>query len=275
MFLTPFTSLTWAFQLHYYLCFRTRSRRPHFRNNAASTTLSQVAAEICERHDYRLLEHNIYADEMRCLLSLKPNQAVAKVLQTIKANSSRECSAALGLKAPVWERGYLARSAGRMKISAVRRYLEQQANHHGYSNRVVPPVYRYRAPQPVILKSAHGMFDLTHHVVFATRYRRGLFTSSVGEALSRYWLGVASKREFAIDQISLVPDHVHAIVRIVPKMSIEECVLSLMNNAQHFMGKNYPELLIESGLDQLWESSAYAGTCGEVTTALLKKWLSS
>lgn len=119
------------------------------------------------------------------------------------------------------------------------------------------------------------MFDLTHHVVFATHYRRGLFTSSVGEALCHYWLRVAFQRGFAIDQMTIVPDHVHAIVRIVPKMSIEECVLSLMNNAQHFMCKHYPQLLIETGLDQLWESSAYVGTCGEVTTALLKTWLRS
>jgi putative transposase len=275
MFLTPLSSLTWAYQLHYYLCFRTRSRRPYFITDGASAALRGITAEICERHDYHLLEQDTYADEIRCLLSLRPDQSVAKVIQTIKANSSRECGASLGLIAPVWERGYLARSTGRMKISAVRRYLEQQATHHGYANRVLPPVYRYRAEQPVVLKAAHGIFDLTHHVVFATRYRQGVFTSTIGEALSRYWLHVASKREFAIDQISLVPDHVHAIVRIVPKMSIEECVLSLMNNGQHFMGEHYPELLIETGLDQLWEPSAYAGTCGEVTTALLKSWLRS
>jgi putative transposase len=237
--------------------------------------LSRITAEICERHDYRLLEKDIYANEIRCLLSLKPHESVAKVIQTIKANSSRECGDSLGLIAPVWERGYLARSTGRMKISAVRHYLEQQATHHGYASRVLPPVYRYSSAQPVVLKAAHGMFDLTHHVVFATRYRRGVFTSTVGEALSDYWLGVASKREFAIDQVSLVPDHVHAIVRIVPKMSIEECVLSLMNNGQHFIAKHYPQLFVETGLDQLWESSAYAGTCGEVATALLKTWLRS
>jgi putative transposase len=237
--------------------------------------LSRITAEICERHDYRLLEKDIYANEIRCLLSLKPHESVAKVIQTIKANSSRECGDSLGLIAPVWERGYLARSTGRMKISAVRHYLEQQATHHGYASRVLPPVYRYSSAQPVVLKAAHGMFDLTHHVVFATRYRRGVFTSTVGEAPSDYWLRVASKREFAIDQVSLVPDHVHAIVRIVPKMSIEECVLSLMNNGQHFIAKHYPQLFVETGLDQLWESSAYAGTCGEVATALLKTWLRS
>ena len=67
----------------------------------------------------------------------------------------------------------------------------------------------------------------------------------------------------------------HLIVRIVPKMSIEEVALLLLNNGQHFIGKNYPDLLIENGLTQLWNDSAYAGTCGQTTTALLMKWLES
>ena len=82
-------------------------------------------------------------------------------------------------------------------------------------------------------------------------------------------------RAFAIDQISVVPDHVHLLVRIMPRMSIQECALLLMNNGQHFIGKNYPQVLVEAGINQLWEASAYAGTCGELTTALLKAWLST
>ena len=69
-----------------------------------------------------------------------------------------------------------------------------------------------------------------------------------------------------------LPDHVHLLLCIVPKMSIEECVLLLMNNGQHFIWRNFPEVLIGLGLNQLWEPSAYAGTCGEFTTALLKTW---
>ena len=64
-------------------------------------------------------------------------------------------------------------------------------------------------------------------------------------------------------------------VRIVPKMSIEEVALTLMNNGQYFIGERYPELLIERGMTRLWNPSAYAGTCGETTTALIMKWLRS
>ena len=48
-----------------------------------------------------------------------------------------------------------------------------------------------------------------------------------------------------------------------------------MNNGQHFVGTRYPERLIEAKVDQLWQASAYAGTCGELSTALLKSFLES
>ena len=162
-----------------------------------------------------------------------------------------------------------------MRIAAVRQYLEQQAEHHGYASRLLPPVYSYRATSPIILQAPHAVFDMSHHLVFSTYHRKGVFTSNLGEALSKYWLNVACKRGFAIDQISVVPDHIHLLIRNVPKMSIETCVLMLLNNAQHFVGQRFPNTLIEAGLDRLWQPSAYAGTCGQVSTALIKKWLSA
>jgi REP-associated tyrosine transposase len=162
-----------------------------------------------------------------------------------------------------------------VRISAVRGYLEKQASHHGYANRPRPPVYKYRTTLPVTLSAAHASFDLTHHLVFSTYHRKGVFTAATGEALTRYWLKVAAKREFAIDQISIVPDHLHLIVRIAPKMSIEEVALLLLNNGQYYISQKNPQVLIENGMNQLWNASAYAGTCGEMTTALIMKWLES
>jgi len=162
-----------------------------------------------------------------------------------------------------------------VRLQAVRHYLQQQSAHHGYDRRVLPPVYRYRAESRTVLSSPHAVFDLSHHLVLGTSCRKGVFTSEVGAELVDYWLRVAAKHEFAIDQVTVVPDHIHSIVRIKPKMSIEECALSLMNNGQHFMARRYGELLVAVGLNELWQSSAYAGTCGDYTSALIKSWLSS
>jgi putative transposase len=273
MNLTPFKSLTWAYQLHYYLCFRTHRRRQCFLSQ--ESFLKDLITEICERHEYHLLECQPHPDQLRSLVSLRPSQCVAKTIQTIKTNSSREWSRRFDLQPPLWARGYLARSVGQVRMNAVREYLDQQSSHHGYDSRLLPPVYRYRAKETVSLTARHASFDLNHHLVLSTCQRKGIFNSSLGRVLSEYWLRVAAKHTFAIDQISIVPDHIHMIVRIVPSMSIEECALLLMNNGQHFVWKEYPQVFIEAGINQLWQPSAYAGTCGEYTTGLIQKWLSS
>jgi putative transposase len=267
MVLTPFKTLTWAYQLHYYLCFRTHRRRQSL--TSIEPVLKSLIHEICDRHDYHLLACKSYPAQLRILVSLRPNQSVAKVIQTIKTNTSRESK----IRARLWARGYLAQSVGQVRISAVREYLVKQAAHHGYDSRWLPPVYRYRAVRPIELTASHAVFDLSHHLVLSTRWRKGIFSSGVGRALTNYWLRVAAKRRFAIDQLSTVPDHIHLIVRVVPSISIEECALSLMNNGQYFMAKNYPQLLVQARVDQLWQASAYAGTCGNYTTGLMQKWL--
>lgn len=275
MNLTPLMTLTWAYQLHYYLCFRTHRRWPLFSSEPCVDLLSELIQEISANHDYHVLEQNSYPNQLRCLLSLQPSQTVAKAVQVLKANSSRELHRSFNLSVPVWAVGYLARSSGAVRISAVREYLDKQPRHHGYESRVLPPVYRYRAPQPQALSAQHAAFELSHHLVLSTQRRKGVFGANIGQALTEYWLGVAAKREFALDQISIVPDHIHLIVRIVPKMSIEQVALLLMNNGQYFIGKRYPELLVQLGMTQLWNPSAYAGTSGEITTGLIMKWLQS
>jgi putative transposase len=272
--LEPLTSTSWAWQLHYYLCFRTRRRRRHFNAPAHVDLLSATLSEICERHDYHLLRAKVYPDHLRCLLSLRPAQSISTVIQKLKANSARLCGPALSVMPPLWERGHLARSVGRVRLAAVKQYLERQAAHHGYAQRRLPPVFQYRAEQPSVLTAAHASFELNHHLVLATRYRKGVFDSALGQALSRYWLRVASKRGFAIDRISVVPDHIHLVVRTAPKMSIEECALSLLNNGQYFVGRHAGAALVRAGIESLWQATAYAGTTGEVTTALVKKFLS-
>ena len=106
MHLDPLVTLAWAYQLHYYLCFRTRSRKPLI---TANDQLTATIGEICQRHDYHLLRAKVYPDHLRCLLSLRPTQKISDVIRTLKANSSPEPR--------FWERGYLARSVGHVRIA--------------------------------------------------------------------------------------------------------------------------------------------------------------
>lgn len=229
--------------------------------------------ELCDLNEIHLIERDHQPTHTQLILSLHPRQSIAESLKRLKGRSSAALCPEFGIAPPLWARGYLARSVGRVRLGAVKHYLDGQAEHHGYSKRIRPPVFRFRAAQPKSLSTAHAIFDLSHHVVLATEFRHGVFQSKTGAALVGYWLNVADYYEFAIDQATVVPDHVHLIIRITPKLSIEKVVMSLMNNGQYFMAKHFASELIEAGINQLWQPSAYVGTCGELTTALLKAFL--
>ncbi|MBZ5554836.1 MAG: IS200/IS605 family transposase [Acidobacteriia bacterium] len=264
-----YESLNWAYQLHYYICFRSHRRKALFTSSMLLERLSARLLEICQKHGYHLFESKWCSKQVRLVVSLRPDQAISRVIQTLKTNLASVC----GLESPVWARGFLAKSTGRVNRETVRHYLMAQTAHHRYADRLLPPVFRYRNQDRRPLRSAHAFFDLSHHVVLATQFRRAVFDAATARELGSYWLGVAEKRGFAIDQMSILPDHGHLLMRIVPQASVESCVLALMNNGQYFMAKHFPEILVRAGMDRLWESSAYAGTCGEFTTALMRTFL--
>ncbi|HSE32671.1 MAG TPA: IS200/IS605 family transposase [Pyrinomonadaceae bacterium] len=273
MFLTPYTHVEWAYQLHYHLCFRTHRRREFFKTGTEK--LSDTLNQLYTLHGYHGLEMKLRAADVQLLLSLKPEHAISDVLKKIKGESSALLCASMEIEPPLWARGYLARTSGKVRSAAVKSYLEKQAQHHGYDLRPLPPVFRFRNFDPPQFSVAHAVFDLKYHLVVATKFRQCIFDSRLGGALVEYWLKVAEKREFALDQATVLPDHVHMVVRTTPKMSIGECGLLLMNNGQYFVGKYWPSRLIQAGIDQLWQPSGYAGSCGELPTALLKSFLAS
>ncbi len=273
MQLEPLKEISWAYQLHYHICFRTHRRKTVFDDQPRIAALSQALTELCDINDFHLLQKNYEPEHVQLVLSLRPSQLISDALKRLKGRSSAAICQGFAFTPPLWARGYLARSVGRVRVQAVKRYLTSQSEHHGYSERALPPVFRFKATEPEVLATAHSSFDLTHHFVLATKFRRGVFGSTTGEALVNYWIKVAARRGFAIDQVTVLPDHVHLLVRITPKISVEQVALSLMNNSQYYVAKHFPLTLVEGKIDQLWQPSAYVGTCGELTTALLKAFL--
>jgi putative transposase len=273
--IAPFTTLNWAYQLHYYLCFRTHHVLKTFSNTGVQNSLSESITEICQHHQYHELKSKVFPDHFRLVLSLRPGDVISKVVGTLKSNSARALATQSEIEAPVWGRGYLARSVGLVRVGPVKKYIERQAEHHGYSTRKLPPVYRFRAETAIDLKTQHAVTDLRYHLVFATKWRKGVFGSDLGKRLCAYWLRVAEKHHFAIDRCTFLPDHVHLMVRTAPEVSIEQCALSLLNNGQHYVALHAPELLVQTGIDQLWQGSAYAGTSGEYSTGMMTLFLSN
>lgn len=275
-----FTVLDSAYQLHYYLGFRTYFRKPLFPTNKEHELIKTVLDDVCLRENYHLLDTNIDKDHLRLLLSLKPDQRVSRAIQMLKGNISREfgltCKEQLALHraSRLWAKGYFVQSSGKVNLEAARKYVESQASHHGYQGDWSQGLkFRNESFVSPAFDIAHSLAILNYHLVLVTHKRTPIFDEALAPKFFEYVMKIGAKHQFVVDRLTLLPDHLHLLIEAIPNVSVEECVLAIMNNTQQWMTKRFGRVLKETGGWNVWQPSFYAGTVGEHTTAQVKQFL--
>jgi REP element-mobilizing transposase RayT len=133
-----------------------------------------------------------------------------------------------------WAEGYFARSSGKADLEATRRYIEDQAVHHGYRGEWTSALtYSNPSFQSPAFQFAQCVCILSYHLILVTKFRTAMFDEGIAPGLFEYIVAVGRKRGFAIDTMSLMPDHIHLVMEGRPDVSIAECALSIVNNTHH------------------------------------------
>jgi len=275
-----FKALEAAHQLHYYLCFKTRYLQPLLATGNAQQLVCETVDDVCAREEYHLLESKLTSDHLRLLVSLQPNQTISRVVQMLKGNTQHQFSSSLSDELTryrvrnLWARGYFARSSGKVSLDVVRDYVSGQVVHHGYEGKWTEALeYVNSAFHSPAFEVAHSVCMLDYHIVLVTQQRIPIFDDFIALKLFDYVQAIGRKHRFAVDRVSVLPDHVHLIIEGVPTVSVERYVLAILDNTRYWMTKRFDGVLKETGAWNVWQPSYYAGTVGEYTTAQVKKFL--
>jgi len=277
-----FKALKAAYQLHYYICFKTRYLRPLLLASNAQKLVHQTLDDVCAREQLHLLESELTEDHLRLLVSLQPTQTISRVVQMLKGNIQHQFSKSLSYELrlhrvpALWARGYFARSSGKINLDVVRDYVGSQVVHHGYKGTWTEALeYQNPAFRSPSFELAHCVCLLNYHIVLVTQQRIPVFDDSIAPRLFDYVLAIGGKHRFAVDRVSIVPDHMHLIIEGVPAISVEAYVQAILENTRYWMTKHYYGVLNETQAWDVWQPGYYAGTVGEYTTAQLKRFLSN
>ena len=207
------------------------------------------------------------------MLSLVPQESISAAVSKTKGRVSKWMREEMELLNPeqLLSRGYFGCTIGKSRKQVVERYLSKQAEHHGYLNRVVPPVFEkqfsLRTSDLDRTSPKHGLVIAQFHIVLATTHRKGVFGSRDGELITDTWRRVLS--QCALIKVSFVPDHVHIALRTHPALAPADIVTTLMNSAQEVAGTQ----MMRAGIDRLWQPSAYLGSYGDLASPQIKKYL--
>jgi REP element-mobilizing transposase RayT len=276
MYIEPYTveECRFAYCYHVYLRWCTHRRRP---NRLLPRLSSALAKELVAEYGIELLEWEAAESEVRTLASLRPGEPVAACASKLKGRTSKWLRQELHLEQPenLLSKGYFACTAGKSERAAVERYLEVQGEHHGYANRVVPPLYvqGFEEADGDQVCAAHAFTLLRFHLVFGTFSRRGVFAKAEAEATTEAWRALEKAERFSLMKVSFVPDHVHLAVRVHPAVAPSVLVVRLLNIAQEVLWERFPDAAIQASIPRLWQPSAYIGSFGELATAKVQRYL--
>jgi REP element-mobilizing transposase RayT len=278
MLLVPYRAdeLRFAFCYHTYLRWCTHRLRSY----PALAQLDRTALQqLVERFSIHVLECQSEPKGARVLVSLQPQESVSACASKLKGQTSKWLREALGYDQPqtLLSKGYFASTCGKSERSQVESYLSGQGDHHGYSERTIPPVYVESFPPSPAghqrLQSAHAFTVVQFHLVLATWHRRGVFAASEARAVAWRWRALESELAFTLLKVSFLPDHVHVAVQLHPRVAPAEVIVALMNAAQQLLWDSFPDAVIQAGVERLWQPSAYLGSFGDLATPKIQRYL--
>lgn len=123
----------------------------------------------------------------------------------------------------------------------------------------------------------HGrncLFKIYVHLVFVTKYRRGVFTKEILTDLHQIFLSVCADFEAELVEFDGEDDHVHLLVSYPPKVSVSMLVNSLKGVSSRIIRKkNYPIIRKKFWGGALWSPSYFAGSCGGAPIAVIRQYI--
>ena len=120
-------------------------------------------------------------------------------------------------------------------------------------------------------KNAGAVFTLKFHLVWCPKFRRPVLTGAVEQRLVELLHTVAAELEATIHALEVMPDHVHLFLESDPTRSVAELVNRFKGRTSHDLRAEFPSL--RSRLPTLWSRSYYAGSCGAVTEASVRRYI--
>lgn len=120
----------------------------------------------------------------------------------------------------------------------------------------------------------HCVFDLHVHLVFVTKYRRGVFTKVLLDDLNSIFASVCQDFEAELKEFDGEDDHVHLLVSYPPKVSVSSLVNSQKGVSSRMLRKKHSNLLRKKLWGgSLWSPSYFAGSCGGAPLTIIAQYI--
>jgi putative transposase len=107
------------------------------------------------------------------------------------------------------------------------------------------------------------VYSCQYHVIFCPKYRRKVLTGEIAERLKALVLGKQQDYGYSVIEMEVMPDHVHLLLDVDPRMGVNSIVAKIKGYTSHELREGFPWL--KKRLPTLWTRSKFISTVGSVT----------
>lgn len=120
----------------------------------------------------------------------------------------------------------------------------------------------------------HVVYAMHAHLVFVTKYRHPVFTSTHLDRLGEIFRDVCSDFEAELAEFNGEANHVHLLVHFPPKVTLSKLVNSLKGVSSRLLRKEFEDLRVAywRGV-RLWSGSYFAGSVGGAPLEVLRDYI--
>ena len=120
------------------------------------------------------------------------------------------------------------------------------------------------------------VYNFNFHLVFVTKYRKKVFDSPEKvEEMKGLLQKRADMSEIEIQQMEVMPDHVHMLISFSPKQRPVDIVKGLKGWTARKWFELYPETKQMLWGGHLWSPSYFMSTLGDMSKEVVKNYIAS
>lgn len=125
-----------------------------------------------------------------------------------------------------------------------------------------------------MIETRTAVYDFHFHLVFVTKYRKSIFdTKEKQEELKTLLASFADKNGSTIENVEVMPDHVHLVLSFPPKFAPSSIVKSFKGAAAREWFRLHPEDKEKLYKGRLWSPSFFMRTVGVVSRETVMEYV--
>jgi len=120
-------------------------------------------------------------------------------------------------------------------------------------------------------KSRSATYNIAYHLIWCPKYRRKVLINGVEDRLKELLYEKAKELDVVIEEMEIMPEHVHLFVKCEPNDSPQWLVSQFKGYTSRILRQEFKEL--RSRLPTLWTRSYYCESIGHISEDAIRKYI--